>query len=321
MLLIGIDEAGYGPLLGPLVVAGAAFRVERRLEPADADAAGAIVREALAGPCRGPARLLVDDSKRVYGRGGLAALERAPLALLASLAPAALDSLDGLLRAAGSDPHPRRRVPWYAAEPPRFPLANPAPELRTEGCAAQERLAHAGAAFLGAVADVLPEGPLNASFERTGNKAETLFDASLGVADRLRGLRRDGEPVVVVFDRHGGRKRYGPHLQGHHPDGFVWTLGEADDVSAYRVQRAAGGYVAEFRVGADAAVPPVALASMLAKYLRELFMVLWNDWFARLCPDVRPTAGYAEDGRRWLAESRTARIGAGIPDDALARVR
>ena len=60
---------------------------------------------------------------------------------------------------------------------------------------------------------------------------------------------------------------------------------------------------------------------MLAKYLREVFMSLWNDWFATLCPEVRPTAGYTEDGRRWLNESRAARDAAGIPDAALSRTR
>ena len=48
---------------------------------------------------------------------------------------------------------------------------------------------------------------------------------------------------------------------------------------------------------------------------------LWNGWFADLCPDVRPTAGYTQDGRRWLDESRASRMEAGIPDVELARTR
>ena len=58
-----------------------------------------------------------------------------------------------------------------------------------------------------------------------------------------------------------------------------------------------------------------------AKYLREVYMLLWNDWFAALCPEVRPTAGYTQDGRRWLDESRAAREAAGISDAVLSRIR
>ena len=67
MLIVGVDEAGYGPLLGPLLVAGSAFRVPDP-EPGagvDVDASGERIRAAFAGRGRGPARLLVDDSKKV----------------------------------------------------------------------------------------------------------------------------------------------------------------------------------------------------------------------------------------------------------------
>jgi len=127
--------------------------------------------------------------------------------------------------------------------------------------------------------------------------------------------------VLVVMDRQGGRKHYLAPLQRRFPDGFPWTLAESSTSSRYRIDRGGRTWFIEFRVGGDAEAPQVGLASMLAKYLREVYMMLWNDWFATLCPDVRPTAGYTQDGRRWLEESRAAREAAGIPDAILSRTR
>ncbi|MDP6541224.1 MAG: hypothetical protein QGF07_00430, partial [Phycisphaerales bacterium] len=47
---------------------------------------------------------------------------------------------------------------------------------------------------------------------------------------------------------------------------------------------------------------PVALASMVAKFTRELHMMRFNRYFASLVPDIKPTAGYVQDGRRFLKE-------------------
>jgi hypothetical protein len=323
MLLVGVDEAGYGPLLGPLVVAGSAFRVPdpERGAAIDADAAGACLKRALAGRGRGVPRLRVDDSKKVYVRGGLGALERPLLALLDARGSAWPEDLDDLLVEVGIDPGARRDRAWYAGRPPRFPLRHEPGELDDEGRDLRERLAREDVEFVGLVADVLPEDRLNALFDASGNKSDTLFDVSAGVLERLAAHARPGEPVIAVMDRQGGRKRYQGPLAHRFPEAFPWTLGESAECSRYRLDRPGGAWHVSFRVGADAAAPQVALASMLAKYLREVFMGLWNDWFAALCPDVRPTAGYAQDGRRWLDESRALRDAAGIPDAALARTR
>src|SRR4051812_22848924 len=70
--LIGIDEAGYGPNLGPLVQAAVAARV-----PDGCDCLWSLLADAVcrAGDAAG-GRVVIDDSKLVHGGpGGLAALE------------------------------------------------------------------------------------------------------------------------------------------------------------------------------------------------------------------------------------------------------
>ena len=57
-----------------------------------------------------------------------------------------------------------------------------------------------------------------------------------------------------------------------------------------------------FEAKAEARHLPVALASIYAKYVRELFMEQINRYWTAQVPGLRPTAGYYSDGRRFLAD-------------------
>src|SRR5437764_7932204 len=75
---VGLDEAGYGPNLGPLVLSSSACHVPADAPPCLWDCLAAAVRKA-EHPDDG--RLLIDDSKKVNeGKAGLAKLEAGVLA-------------------------------------------------------------------------------------------------------------------------------------------------------------------------------------------------------------------------------------------------
>ena len=79
--IVGVDEAGYGPNLGPFVMTSVACRVDDAL--ADACLWSALRPAVRRAADADDGRLAVDDSKAVYSTTrGLAALERGVLAAL-----------------------------------------------------------------------------------------------------------------------------------------------------------------------------------------------------------------------------------------------
>ena len=72
---------------------------------------------------------------------------------------------------------------------------------------------------------------------------------------------------------------------------------------------------------ADANHMPVALASMVSKYVRELLMARFQSWFGQRAPQVKPTAGYARDAQRFWREIRPMLADLHIAPEQLRRAR
>jgi hypothetical protein len=138
------------------------------------------------------------------------------------------------------------------------------------------------------------------------------------VAELLRGL--DGEPVRVVCDKHGGRNCYGSLLQPRFQDRLVRVVREGRQASVYEVGTSQRPVRIGFHAGGESFLPS-ALASMLAKYLRELGMRAFNSFWQRRLPDLRPTAGYPQDAKRFHAQIRPLQRRLGIADEWLWRCR
>src|SRR5262249_185079 len=84
------------------------------------------------------------------------------------------------------------------------------------------------------------------------------------------------EPVWVVNDKHGGRNAYAPLLQDIIPEGFIVALEEGMRRSSYKAMGLAREVRFTFQPRADRGYLSVALASMISKYLREVFMIEFN---------------------------------------------
>ncbi len=315
MLHIGVDEAGYGPLLGPLVIGLSAFRVHPAQVDADPWACdlrrrlkGVVVRARGAVQRDDPLPVPVDDSKAVKQRFGLEGLARGVGLFVSAMAtppPAHLEDL--IIRYSDRRPDAYAHVPWFddlAGSPlPRYPWTGPLDErFATRGLEALDlRVLPADA----------PE--LNASFDAVRNKAGVLGLLSatllLSVLDR-----HPGEDALVVMDRQGGRTNYGPYLAQVFPFAIVSRAVSPAGESRYRVRLPDRMLHVRFVTKGDRVSLAVGWASMAAKLTRDLFMQRLNAWFCDRLPDVRPTAGYTTDGRRFLSEVEPV-----LDDEAIER--
>jgi hypothetical protein len=299
--LAGVDEAGYGPFVGPLTIGFALFRV-----PDGALDLGKIlapVAAAKAGRKSGDRRLWLDDSKLVHqGPRGRERLERSVAAFRELCAP----GRDGLEAWIGEPPSgaPRllRASPWHRAlEVPLCPGADRG-RARLDAAALGRALERSGCALAGFGARAAPANEWNALLAQHGdNKGTAHFALTMEVVRHL--LAASGSaPLRIELDRHGGRSRYGELLRAALEPDAVETHGENEAGSAYTLRFGARAVQLRFSEDADATFAPVALASLAAKQTRERLMDLHNEWFGARLSGLTPTKGYALDGRRWLRE-------------------
>jgi ribonuclease HII len=152
---------------------------------------------------------------------------------------------------------------------------------------------------------VVPEAELNRSFARTCNKSVTVWQVTEPILRRVW-ERFGAQGVHMVADRQGGRFHYHPLLEAAFPEATVELVRERPSLSEYtlsgrgrdpRRMRLAFAERAERRSFA------VALGSCIAKYARETCMAAFNAYFAGFDPDLKPTAGYRNDGWRWLEDA------------------
>ncbi|MCP4709771.1 MAG: hypothetical protein GY869_14205, partial [Planctomycetes bacterium] len=108
--------------------------------------------------------------------------------------------------------------------------------------------------------------------------------------------------LQIIIDKHGGRSHYRPILQRAFPNCQMKILKESDTTSSYLLTADQRTMKIHFIARGDDRQLPVSLASMTSKLLRELFLEMLNAYFQKLCPNLKPTAGYYTDGKRFLAD-------------------
>ncbi len=319
MIFAGLDEAALGPKLGPFCVCLTRFQYENTDE--DSSNLSTLLAPAISREKKDRTRITVGDSKAVYTAGrsgsGLAVLEEAVLAFLSVAGLDLPDNFSDLIKllTEKSDLEEMLQTPWFAeAADLKLPVSTAffGPEASTRIKQLQETLLSSGITVLQPEMRFVPARRFNQELRAAGGKGGAVQNLISPLIVRCLGNNED--TVSFSVDRQGGRRYYGEWLLSLFPGSSLGATEETPQRSAYSV----GPHSLEFLVKADAIRTETALASMFAKYVRELAMLLFNRWWNEKVSGIRPTAGYPEDARRFIAELKSLKA---LPKDQESLIR
>jgi len=307
---VGIDEAGYGPNLGPMVMAAVvAESLDDREPDLWDDLAGTVSRAG------GPAdRLWVDDSKAILkagkGRDRLDSAARTTLLAAGHDAPATLTDWFAAVGAGTLDDG--ELSIWLDPGDGDPPCPSPGPSRGSALGCDQWRIVAVRAVVVG------PQR-FNADLDATGSKADAHFRA---FARLLGPIWADSViPTRARCDKHGGRHFYLGPLSQSFPDAWIDRGEEGPERSLYTMRSGPKRLDLEFCPRADSGDGLVALASIAAKSLREAWMDRFNAFWLRRVPGLRPTAGYPVDAARFRLAIEPLATAMGLDADRWWRTR
>jgi ribonuclease HII len=315
--VIGIDEAGYGPNLGPLVVSCVGFRVPDHL--ADAELWSLLSSGVRRHPSDDDGRVLVDDSKLVYSTAkGIEALELNVMAAMQSAFPEQRSTLARLLKNLACLGGELPANPWYTGRK-RIPVvaegsrcAELAEKFQQSCQASEVHCVH--------ISSVVVDSRNFNRLTDESNKSGVLAHALMAHVRHASAVNRD-EPLHFYIDKHGGRNSYAAMLQDALTEGMVIVERESANESTYNVLGGNRQVRFTIRPRADGDFFCVALASMLSKYVRELLMLEFNAFWKKHIPDIAPTAGYPGDSDRFYRQIQPVMLKLGIAEEDIWRRR
>ena len=308
-ILIGTDEAGYGPNLGPLVISASCWETESE---SDSDLGKLFQAPTLP--------IEIADSKQLYQpHGTLARLETGVLTFLSLLDERFCKQQDWKELLIQLDPAAKNilsSVEWYQNYQQRIPVDILAKEVNRLRQQLSLSLVEHACQFLQLSSRIIFPAEFNQGCQQLGSKGALLstetmllvrkqllqLQGDLPTADAELSAEKLETPILVRCDRHGGRKRYYAILQHVFPE-IPWRIVSEEPRSSRYAWEVDDKLIMEVRfdVGGEA-FPPAALASMTCKYVRELAMKSFNAFWKKQVPGIQPTAGYPVDAKRFLAE-------------------
>jgi hypothetical protein len=262
------------------------------------------------------ARLWVDDSKAILRGGkGRDRLEAACLAAIHAAGLGLPGSLRQLLEDLGAGRSDEAELtPWCD----EGDSADSWPWIwergRVEELLARRPLDPASGGWRLAAVHSVVVGPgrFNRELAATDSKAAVHFSAFAGLLRPLWERAADGVPTAVTGDKHGGRHYYLELLLRVFEDAWVDRGPEGAALSRYAIRDSVRRLELNLVPKADGQHGLVALASIVSKTVRELWMDGFNAYWQARVPGLRPTAGYPVDARRFRLAIEESASAAGL---------
>lgn len=327
MIHIATDEAGYGPTLGPLVITATAWQSSGQGDP---DAWYDLFRPEVVASCSPRGRcgqglaerkssLVVTDSKKLYhSGGGRDRLERAALSLIA-VTQGRTKTWREMLRRLDPEVLPRlEKIPWFRDYDCPLPAYCPVDEIESGLQQLTAALGKAGIQSLGVRSRFVPAVIFNELLRSFDSKASLLSHLTLQLALAVCPNLGNSQDMTLWADKHGGRSHYTPLLRESFGFSLVQVVAESSARSEYLACRAGASCRFVFLAKAESLFP-VAAASVVSKYLRELAMQAFNEYWHQHIPGITPTAGYPQDAARFLREIADVQQKLQISDEIIRR--
>jgi hypothetical protein len=325
MRWVGIDEAGYGPNLGPLVMTAviAESRDSTHVPKQGRNGVALDLWRDLGGKvdrAGGDAkRIWVDDSKAILRGGkGRDRLERTCMVVLEAAGHGFPRDFNALLAALGAgtveDVELER---WLdpGAPSPSCPAAGWTPEQRSLVAGKPLEPDDGSWRISGVRSVVVGPEQFNRMLSRLGSKALVHFAMFHQLLRDAWAMAADGRPTAVHSDKHGGRHYYLQPLVEAFPDAWIERGTEGPELSRYAFSRPGRAMGLSLRPRADSSDGLVALASIVSKTVRELWMDAFNAYWLSRVDGLRPTAGYPVDAARFRQDIESAAIACGLVPD------
>lgn len=319
-IIAGIDEAGYGPLLGPLVITSTIFDIPDHCK----DNLWSLLKDAVSREIKGRNnRIVVNDSKKVYSPSiGLRLLEDAVLSFMYYLR----DELKSFRQLLSRFSYQRYAdpdldiYPWHHEKDILFPVVAHPSDVLMHANLLKDVLDKNKVKLLDIQTIPIPVYDFNKEIRQTGNKGTLLFNNCARLLMVIWEMFGEMTPTIYI-DKHGGRNRYLPLLYKAFKGCYIKIVKEGGPESIYEVIDNKKGMVISFIQDSETRHFPIALASMCCKYIRELFILLFNSFWQEKVPGIRPTAGYYQDGQRFLKEIAKAKSALSIKDELIIRLK
>ena len=317
-IIVGIDEAGYGPTLGPLVVTSTVFSVPDACKNNLWELLDEVVSLEVS---RHNDKIVVTDSKKVYSASkGLRRLEDAVLSFMFCL-KGAKDSFKDLVKSFSDIKDDSLDIyPWYHERDITIPITSNRNSISKYADRLLNIFNKEDVKLIDITSVPVSVYDFNKEIDKVGNKAVVLFNKCAKLLIDV--WERFGESTPMVYiDKHGGRNHYLPLLYPVFEGNFIRTHKEGNLESVYEVIGEGKKMFISFVQGSETKHFPIALSSMCCKYIREVYMKLFNQFWKQKILDIKPTAGYYTDAKRFLAQIADVKEALGIKDELMIRVK
>lgn len=280
----GIDEAALGPVLGPYCCGLASFNIKSDLELFQLFSEFKAVK--------------ICDSKKLYTSGkSIKELENTALSFFLSFFNTGADNLFEFLSKLLIHEKTLAElsvIPWFKKmESLKLPICCNNEEIQQNSESLTNFLKEKQIEIGSIKVDVVSAEEFNHLLSEGFNKSQCCQKilSPLLVESHTNKSR-------ITVDRQGGRRYYGEWLIEIFPGTPLSIKQETQDCSSYNI----GSSLMQFQVKGDDKYLETALASIFSKYIRELMMICFNNYWNEITPGIKKTAGYPQDGKRFIKE-------------------